>query len=279
MPLIVRAVNECFAPYRPGIPVLTVEALREEIKELDLWCSNCMVALSGDLPVAVCTGTKRDDEVQIYRLGVRPGHERQGHGGHILTSLSQKLAVLGPERLVVEVPDREDLAAFFAATAYRQEVPLRTWVRTAPPSRQVPPELLAEVGYGDVAATGLLESDAEACLERSAKTLANRRELLRGLALVGPESLEAFVLYSTLDASPDSTTEIRIAAWGCADADRRELLLGLLLDALAASSGDPAPSLVLPRLAPGEGAPKLLEALGFGLARSYHRWSAQATPL
>ncbi len=122
IPFLVRAVNECWAPHFPGTPPLTVEGFRREMKELDLWPSSSMVAADDETPVAVLTGTKREEETLISRIGVRPGETRKGHGGHLVTSLSQKLAVLGPPRLVAEVPgDLPDALRFFEGLGWRRE--------------------------------------------------------------------------------------------------------------------------------------------------------------
>jgi len=122
IPFLVRAVNACFDVHFPDRPPLTVDGFRREMKHLDLWPSSCLIAAEGDDPVAVLTGTKRDDETLVSRIGVRPGLERDGHGGHLLTSLGQKLAVLGPPRLAVEVPaSRPGALAFFRALGWRDD--------------------------------------------------------------------------------------------------------------------------------------------------------------
>jgi ribosomal protein S18 acetylase RimI-like enzyme len=116
IPLLVHAVETCYRVHDPEEPGWSAESFRRGMREIDLWPSNSMVALDTDgEPVAVMIGTKRADEVAVHRLGVRPDHLRRGHGVHLLTSLSQKLAVLGPERLVAEVPeDRPAALACFA---------------------------------------------------------------------------------------------------------------------------------------------------------------------
>ena len=68
IPLLVRAVEECFRPHfaaggaragaaPPGFAhAMTLERFRREMKEVDLWPSSCLVALAGDDPLAVLTG-------------------------------------------------------------------------------------------------------------------------------------------------------------------------------------------------------------------------------
>ena len=63
-----------------------------------------MVAFAGADPIGVMTGAKRSGETLVHRIAVHPDHRRQGHGRHLLTSLSSKLSILGPPRIVAEVP-------------------------------------------------------------------------------------------------------------------------------------------------------------------------------
>ena len=83
---------------------MTLDRFRWEMKVLDVWPSSCMVAREDGRPIGVLIGAKRESATRIHRLVVHPEHRRQGHASHLLTSLSQKLAVLGPPRLVAEVP-------------------------------------------------------------------------------------------------------------------------------------------------------------------------------
>jgi ribosomal protein S18 acetylase RimI-like enzyme len=122
IPMLVTAVNRCYDVHFPAAAPLTVDRFRREMREDRLWPSNCMVATAGDEPVAVVLGTKAPEEVRVQRIGVAPGHQRRGYGRHLLESLGSKLAVLGPPRLVAEVPaDLDGAMAFFAALGWRKE--------------------------------------------------------------------------------------------------------------------------------------------------------------
>ena len=195
IPLLVRAVNECWRPHSAvapePAPALTEEAFRREMKQLDVWPSNSMLALDGaGEPLAVSIGTKRPDEVLVHRVAVRPGHQRQGHGRHLLTSLSQKLAVLGPERLVAEVPAANAAAvAFFEALGWTREDELSDRVRAAPagpPERPVPDGLIVPVTVGELEAAGVLEVSPRAPWQRSLPTLRQRADELVGIAVATP---------------------------------------------------------------------------------------------
>ena len=205
IPLLVRAVNECFVPHFPGAEAMTVDSFRREMKELDLWPSSCLVALAGPDPLAVLTGTKREEATLVSRIGVRPGEEGRGHGGHLVTSLSQKLAVLGPPRLLAEVPaGRPRVGRFFEHLGWRREAAFTDWHRPGGGGEggggelePVPAGLVAPVTVDELVAAGALETarevEAVACV-RTRASLLGRRESLRGLALAGPDRIEAWLL-------------------------------------------------------------------------------------
>ena len=103
--LLVDALNRCWAPYVPDEPLMTPAAFKRLIRDLQVWCSSCMVAFSGSDPIGVLIRRKRASGTLIHTIAVHPDHRRQGHGRHLLASLGSKLAILGPPRLVTEVPE------------------------------------------------------------------------------------------------------------------------------------------------------------------------------
>ena len=127
--LLVDALNRCWAPHFPDEPPMTAALFKRSIRDLQVWCSSCMVAFSGSDPIGVLIGAKRPSGTLIHKIAVHPDHLRQGHGRHLLTSLGSKLAILGPPRLVAEVP--ETLAgarALFSANGYVEETLLTDYV-------------------------------------------------------------------------------------------------------------------------------------------------------
>src|SRR5688572_20577949 len=127
--LLVDALNRSWAPYCPDEPLMTPAAFKRSIRDLQVWCSSCMVALAGSDPIGVLIGAKRPSGTLVHRIAVHPDHRRQGHGRHLLTSLSSKLAILGPPRIAAEVS--ESLAAacgLFSASGYVQEALLTGYV-------------------------------------------------------------------------------------------------------------------------------------------------------
>jgi L-amino acid N-acyltransferase YncA len=154
-----------------------------------------MVAFAGPDPIAVLIGAKRPSGTLIHKIAVHPDHVRQGHGRHLLTSLSSKLAILGPPRMVAEIPETfTPTSALFAASGYVQEAVLTDYVLDRPvPSERVE-ALVIPVTVDDLVANDLL-ADQQVCWERSVETLTARKEEIEGLAVVSDESYEAFILY------------------------------------------------------------------------------------
>jgi hypothetical protein len=254
---------------------MTVESFRREMRELDLWPSSSMVAADDETAVAVLTGTKREEETLISRIGVRPGETGKGHGGHLVTSLSQKLAVLGPPRLVAEVPAALGGASrFFEGLGWRREATFTDWER--PPGgavEPVPEGLALPASVAELAEAGALVVPEGAAWLRTRKTLMNRRETLLGLAVASPDRIEAWLAFDPEAA--DGAAEV--VGFGAAEGARRELLVGALFRRLiAAAAGQ---RVRLARLAEAELSANLLTELGFEAGTEYHRYAAEAKPL
>ena len=176
-----------------------------------------MVSFSGSDPVGVLIGAKRPSGTLVHRIAVHPDHRRQGHARHLLASLGSKLAILGPPRIVAEVP--ETLAAaceLFSASGYVEQALLTDYVLThedkdvreiaaaaacperAPQGGASRSGFVIPVTVDDLVANGLLEqAHSEACWERSVETLTARKDEIAGLAVVSAsdERIEAYLLY------------------------------------------------------------------------------------
>jgi len=127
--LLVDALNRCWAPYFPDEPPVTPAAFKRSIRDLQVWCSSCMVAFTGSDPIGVLIGAKRPSGTLVHKIAVHPDHRRQGHGRHLLASLGSKLAILGPPRIIAEVPETLAPACeLFSASGYAQEAVLTDYV-------------------------------------------------------------------------------------------------------------------------------------------------------
>jgi len=206
--LLVDALNRCWAPYFPEEPPTDAAAFKRSIRDLQVWCSSCMVAFAGADPIGVLIGAKRPSGTLIHRIAVHPDHVRQGHGGHLLTSLSSKLAILGPPRIVAEVPETCAAAlGLFAASGYVEEAVLTDYVLEgdAEFARQERAPLgkahdanrmVIPVTIDDLVANGLLGGpQPQVCWERSVDTLTARKAEIDGVAIAADERIEAYILY------------------------------------------------------------------------------------
>jgi GNAT superfamily N-acetyltransferase len=195
--LLVDAWNRCCLPHDPdGIP-LTIARFKQEIRELDLWCSSCMVGFEGDNPVAVLIGCKRPPDTLVRGLGVHPDHILKGHGRHLLTSLSSKLAILGPPRLLAEVPVGSPSAvALFEACGWQHDRTYTDFVLDEDGGSS--PSVygaFTPVTFDDLP-DAIPADGSEPAWECSPATLEKRREHLRGLALISGQGIEAGALYT-----------------------------------------------------------------------------------
>jgi GNAT superfamily N-acetyltransferase len=189
--LLVDALNRCWAPSFPDEPLMTSAAFKRSIRDLQVWCSSCMVAFAGDTPIAVLIGAKRASATLVHKIAVHPDHQRQGHGRHLLTSLASKLTILGPPRIVAEVPENLAVArALFAATGYIEHTTLSDYVWEAGRTRHegIPHgdggRMVIPVTVEDLAANGLLgDQDSRTCWERSAESLMARKNDIEGSRL------------------------------------------------------------------------------------------------
>ena len=197
--LLVDALNRCSAPHFPGEPAMTPAAFKRSIRDLQVWCSSCMVAFSGSEPIGVLIGAKRPSGTLVHRIAVHPDHVRQGHGRHLLTSLSSKLSILGPPGMVAEVPESLVPACeLFSASGYVQEARLTDYVLDqAVEGGEIAGRFVIPVTIDDLAANGLLEeASPTVCWERSVETLRARKDEIAGLAVASDERIEAYVTYT-----------------------------------------------------------------------------------
>src|SRR5512145_2793637 len=184
--LLVDALNRCWAPYFPDEPPATPAAFKRSIRDLQVWCSSCMVAFSGSDPIGVLIGAKRPSGTLVHKIAVHPDHRRQGHGRHLLASLGSKLAILGPPRIVAEIPETLVPAReLFGASGYVEEARLTDYVldRDANDVGEAAGMFVIPVTIDDLAANGLLgeappspsasagQVHPQVCWERSVETL------------------------------------------------------------------------------------------------------------
>jgi GNAT superfamily N-acetyltransferase len=274
--LLVEALNRCWSPYFPDEPPMTPAAFKRSIRDLQVWCSSCMVAFSGSDPIGVLIGAKRSAATLIHKIAVHPDHRRQGHGRHLLASLGSKLAILGPPRIVAEVPETlAPACGLFSASGYVQEALLADYVLQHEENdvREVADRFVIPVTIDDLAANGLLGADyPQACWERSAETLAARKDDVPGLAIASDERIEAYLLYIRRGAGPEGSGEAPAAEIVALRSFVQDggARLKLLLSRLGTRT------FRFPKVHPAEIAKELLEALGFRPAGGHRLYAARA---
>jgi ribosomal protein S18 acetylase RimI-like enzyme len=277
--LLVDALNHCWAPYFPDEPALTAAAFKRSIRDLQVWCSSCMVAFSGSDPIGVLIGAKRPSGTLIYKIAVHPDHVRQGHGNHLLTSLGSKLAILGPPRIVAEVPDTLTTACeLFRASGYVEEALLTdyVWQPEETDAHEVlgasQPWFVIPVTVDDLAANGLLgevppspsasarQVHPQVCWGRSVETLTARKDDIAGLAVASDERIEAYLLHA------EGNEIVSLRSFIEDDGARlRQLLSRLGLGTFR-----------FPKVHPEEISTELLATLGFHPAGGHRVYTARA---
>jgi GNAT superfamily N-acetyltransferase len=274
--LLVDALNRCWAPYYPDEPPVTPAAFKRSIRDLQVWCSSCMVAFSGSDPIGVLIGAKRPSGTLIHKIAVHPDHVRQGHGRHLLTSLSSKLAILGPPRIVAEVPETlAPACALFSACGYIEEAVLTDYVLERPARTLRQAGFVIPVTIDDLAANSLLEEAPPSpsagqvhrvCWQGSVETLTARKDDIEGLAVASDEQIEAYLLYMR---RPDGAAVVSLRSFIEDDGARLGWLLAQLL---ARGVG----AIRLPKVHPAEFSKESLEALGFRPAGGHRLYAATA---
>ncbi len=201
--LLVEALNRCWSPYFPDEPRVTPASFKRSIRDLQVWCSSCMVAFSGADPIGVLIGAKRPSETLVHKIAVHPDHLRQGHGRHLLESLGSKLAILGPHRIIAEVAEAaREARGLFNASGYVEEAVLTDYDLSGEsrgadaPAEDGQRWLVIPVTLDDLSANGLTEPYPPTSWERSLGTLTATKDAIAGLAIASDEQIEAYLLYA-----------------------------------------------------------------------------------
>jgi len=100
--LLVRALNRCWAPHVPGEPLMTAAAFKRSIRDLQVWCSSCMVAFADGDPIAVLIGAKRPSATLVHRIAVHPDHLR--HPSALLANISRPTSLVDSSLAAVRWP-------------------------------------------------------------------------------------------------------------------------------------------------------------------------------
>jgi hypothetical protein len=238
VPLLVQAYNECFCPPGGADPI-DRDDFKWWIRALELWTSSCMVATEGSQLIGVLVAAKRETESCLLAMGVHPDFRHLGHGRHMVTSLSQKLAILGPPRILAEIPaEHERFRTFLAHCNYTQRETLTDYVLEPPfAASTIPVGMVAEIGLDELTAAGFPDRSALACWGHQTRSIERRQEYfssVRVLALAGVDRFEAAVVADERDP-----TTRKILAIHHADHEQAARLAGGLVGRYASQADTP----------------------------------------
>jgi GNAT superfamily N-acetyltransferase len=260
--LLVDAYNACRGAECPE-PALTVDEFKRDARELGLWASSCMLAFEGTTPIAVLLGAKRADANRVHRIVVSARHRRLGHGRHLLESLRQKVAILGPPRLVAEIPTTLDGARrFFEGCGFSPYARFVDFAADAPLAvdrREA--DLVSAATVDELLAAGALDTPTALAWERSVPAIEGRKREIEGLAIASDVRVEALVLFRSV---ADGNEILRLSA---PDAGPLAALVGALRRRKPGA-------IVIPKVSPAEIDFSILEALGFRRRSEYIGWMA-----
>jgi ribosomal protein S18 acetylase RimI-like enzyme len=239
---------------------ITVDDFKRGIKEIGLWSSSCMVAFEGDEPIGVLIAAKRDrDANYVHRLAVKPGWERQGHGRHLLTSLVDKAAILGPPRVVAEIAaEWSTINAFFAKSGFVEERRYGDFVRDAGATAGIAADdpraaLVVSLSLDELLESGALAAPSARAWRRTEASLRARAGTLTVLA-VATDRIEAHLV-----TAPSADGSVEVLAIGAEPGPQGAALLGLLLGRASETEA----ALRIPGIADEETCFDTLWALGF----------------
>ncbi len=270
--LLTDALNACYTVHFSDQAALSTGDFKREIRELNVWCSSCMVASADRDPIGVVTGAKRERETLIHRIGVHPDFLRRGHARHLLDSLSQKLAVLGPPRMVAEVPDDlPTVGALFEAVGYEAEHSFADFTLPKPLAPPANTAVVSPASLDDLLRYGALDPSVSRSWERALDTLQNRKDQIQGLAIASETRVEACALFRDLPRHGQREI-VGLGGTQLSDGEAEARVLLEMVVRVASQAG----SLVvtIPRVSSEEISWDRLESMGFQRARTYTRYVA-----
>ena len=270
--LLVDAVNACYGVHFPDQGALSIHDFKREIRELNIWTSSCMVVSEDGDPIGVVTGGKRERETLIHRIGVHPDYMRRGHAQHLLESLSHKLSVLGPPRIVAEVPDDQGAVRdLFEAVGYQAEQVFADFSLAKPLARLTTEGEVSPASLDDLLRYEAIDPSVPRSWERAFDTLQNRKDQLQGLAIASHTRVEAYALFRDL---PELGRREIVSLGGTpqrGDGDATTAGFLEIVVRVACQAGSLA--VTVPRVSSDEISWSSLEAMGFQKGRMYTRYA------
>ncbi len=278
IPLLVEALNALYVPQVKGALPETLTTFKRDIRELDLWASSCMLVFEGTRPVGVMIGAKRAQATLIQKIAVAPEYHRKGHARHLLTSLSQKLAILGPKRIVAEIPtDLQSTLALFKRVGFSESYGYTDFVlNDEPQPSSANDQLVFSITLPELERQQLVPAAESSAWCRSIETIsqlsANPNSLLQGRAIASVDRIEAYVLYCVDDATSGNVRILRLWCSNTSSSPALHFLVPLIRHLALRESR----RLLIPCLSDEELAHQAAISLGFRPIREYRRVTLQA---
>lgn len=268
IPFLVDALNACYVVHFPDHKPLSIADFKREIRDLNVWASSCMAAWEDGKPIAVVTGAKREHETLVHRIGVHPDFLRQGHARHLLESLSHKLSVLGPPKIVVEVPDDQlGVRDLFESAGFSREGSFADFMFAGPHTPAISEGEVSQIGLDDLQRASVLDPNLSRSWERAVATLQNRKDQLEGRAIAVDTAMDAYVLFRDLpDHNRREIVALGEAHPGHAGDSGSRMLLERLVSLVCQSSDH---HVTIPKVSREEIPWTSLEAMGFRKLRTY----------
>jgi GNAT superfamily N-acetyltransferase len=268
IPFLVDALNACYVVHFADQEPLTIADFKAEIRDLNVWASSCMAVWEDEKPIGVVIGAKREHETLIHRIGVHPDFQRRGHARHLLESLSHKLSVLGPPKLVTELSDDQFVVRdLFESVGYGREGTFADFVLTRPLPPLSPATEVARIELADLQSSGVLDSGVTRSWERALTTLQNRKDQLEGLAIASDTRVEAYALFRDL---PEQGRREIVALGGMHRGDRSDSDSSSPLECLIRVIGQAGNlQVTIPKISCEEIPWIELESMGFRKAQTY----------
>ena len=286
VPLIVDAYARCNVGSGARPWSLTVDHMKRLGREMNLWTSSCMVAFEGSDPIGVLIAAKREPIANLLlHVAVHPDHRRRGHGRHMMTSLSQKMAILEPTLMLAELPEDDALGRrFFEACGFTERDVLTDYSCAGEAPAGVPGAgLVAGVSASELVSQTDLQavSELDRCWQRSRRSIGNLRDRPQGLAIATDRGIEACLLHRSPDdadqslpfLSTPSAAPLEILALG-----GKTPVPALLRPLLAVAADRAGRPLHLPRVHPSEVPAGRLEEYGFRPGARTIRYENDAAP-
>ena len=183
---------------------MTPAAFKRSIRDLQVWCSSCMVAFSGSDPIGVLIGAKRPSGTLVHKIAVHPDHRAPGSwpSPARVARLEARDSRSAANRRRSPRDARRRLRAVQRKRVCPGSAPDRlrpgpAWQQSERGRRPGRVRRVRDPCHGRRSRRQWppWRGHPQVCWERSVETLTARKDDIAGLAVASDERIEAYVLY------------------------------------------------------------------------------------